>query len=205
MKLKDYEKSTFIRAPQKVGLNEGVGDSRIFRDLEYAFCLQHIKRNSKVLDIGSSQPWFLLELMKRGCDVTTIDIDEKALSRHKELGINHEVANLVDLPFIDNSFSLILCISTIEHVFDDEDIRGMKEFLRLAPSLIMILPFGKADNWVNRNKNKERRYDESLLIERILPGWKIKRRTQIAVWDFNIEDWISENCFHLIRSRGFNR
>ena len=199
MKLKDYEISTFIRAPKKVVLNEVVGDSRVFRDLEYAFCLQHIKRNSKVLDIGSSQSWFLLELMNRGCDVTTIDIDEKALSRHKELGINNRVADLVELPFKDNSFSIILCISTIEHVFDDEDIRGMREFFRLATSLIMVLPFGKADNWVNRNKNKERRYDESLFNERILPGWTVKRRTQIAVWDFNIEAWISENCFYLIR------
>jgi len=198
-KLKDYEISTFIKAPIKVGLDEGVGDSRIFRDLEYAFCLQHIKENCKVLDIGASNPWFLLELMSRGCDVTTIDIAEKALSRHKELGINHRVANLVDIPFKDNSFSIILCISTIEHVFDDEDIQGMREFFRLAPHLIMILPFGKADNWVNRNKNKDRIYDESLFNERILPGWTVKRRTQIAVWDFNIKDWVSENCFHLIR------
>ena len=199
MKLKDYEISTFMKAPKNVGLNEGIGDSRVFRDLEYSFCLQHIKRNCKVLDIGASQPWFLLELMNRGCDVTTIDIDEKALSRHKEIGINHRVANLVDLPFEDNSFSIILCISTLEHVFDDEDIRGMKEFFRLAPNLIMILPFGKSDNWINRNKNKERRYDEALFNERILSEWIVKRRAQIEVWDFNIEEWISENCFYLIR------
>lgn len=199
MSLKEYETSTYITAPKNVGLKENVGDSRIFRDLEYAFCLQHIKKYSKILDVGVSQPWFLLELMNRQCKVTTIDINEKALSRHKEIGINHRVANLVNLPFKDNSFSIILCISTIEHVFNDEDIQGMKELLRLAPRLIMVLPFGKADNWVNRDKDKERRYDKTLFNERILPGWEVKRRIQIAVWDFNIKNWISENCFYLTR------
>ncbi len=198
-RLLDSQISTILETPKRVGFDEGIGDSTIFRDLEYAFCLQHIKKGYRILDIGSSQPWFLLELIARDCEVTTIDIDPEAMKEQRRYGIDCREASMVNLPFLDDSFDMVLCISTIEHVYDDEDITGMREIHRVSPRAIIILPFGEADNWSPRNRDKERRYDESLLKKRILPGWRVSRRAQIGVWDDYIPGWLFEHCFYLLR------
>ena len=194
----DY-KDTFLNAPSQVGLAEGIGDSRIFRDLEYAFCLQHIKEGSKILDVGSSQPWFLLELARRHCAVTTIDVNPEAMEIHRKFDVQCKRASVTNLPFQKDEFSMALCISTMEHVHGDEDIQGMKEIRRVSPKLLLALPVGKADNWHPNDPDKERQYNMRLLKNRILKGWKVLRRAEIAVWDPNIPSWLSENCFYLQR------
>ncbi len=205
-RLLDSQISTILETPKRVGFEEGIGDSTIFRDLEYAFCLQHVKKGYRILDIGSSQPWFLLELIARGCGLTTIDIDPEAMKEQRRYGIDCREASMVNLPFLDDSFDMVLCISTIEHVYDDEDLAGMREIHRVSPRAIIILPFGEADNWSPRNRDRERRYDKSLLKKRILPGWRVSRRAQIGVWDDYIPGWLFEHCFYLLREdRGHDR
>lgn len=196
--------STFMTAPSKVGLKEEVGDSRIFRDLEYAFCLQHIKSGENILDVGASQPWFLLELIHRKCKVTAIDINPNAFVPHMEylkFKIDFHEADLTKTSFPNNSFSTILCISVLEHMCEDEDIHAMREIRRLTSKTIITLPCNfVAYNWKPRDLKKERTYDDNLLRTRILQGWTVERRAKIKVWDKNMGEWISENCFYLIKN-----
>ena len=202
MTLREDERSTILKAGSKVTLEEGIGDSRVFRDLEYAFCLQHIRRGERVLDIGTSQSWFLLDLGHRMCDIITIDIEPEAMLRAYQVGIICVVASVTDLPFRPRFFSVALCISTIEHVHGEDDVLGMREIRRVTPRALIILPFGEADNWKPNEWSRERRYDENLLGKRIIPGWKIRRRAHISIWDpflMKIGGWLSEECLYLSR------
>ena len=202
MTLREDEQSTVLKVRDRVTLEEGVGDSRVFRDLEYTFCLQHVRRGERVLDIGTSQPWFLLELSNRGCNVVTLDVNSGAMLHTKRVGIDCVLASITNLPFRSGFFSVVLCISTIEHVHGDDDISGMREIVRVTKRTLIILPMGKADNWSPHDRSRERRYNWSLLRARILLGWKIRRRAQISVWDSNLNDYLSEECLYLSQGEG---
>jgi len=201
MTLREDERSTILTADSKVTLEEGIGDSRVFRDLEYAFCLQHIRIGDRVLDIGTSQPWFLLELWRRRCDVVTLDVDPGAMLRAYQVGVICVVASVTNLPFRAGFFSVVLCVSTIEHVPGEDDMIGMREIRRVAQGALLVLPFDESDNSLHEESG-ERRYDWSLIENRILPGWRILRRAHISVWDpilLKIGGWLSEECLYLSR------
>jgi hypothetical protein len=178
-------------------------ESAIFRDLEYAFCLQHVDDESIVLDVGSCHPRILQELRSRECTVITLDIDHRVFLDRPDYdwtNISCLVASLTDLPFVKGVFDISMCVSTIEHVSEDNDIIGMKEIRRISPKLILVIPYGIADNWEKFNPERERRYDEEFLNRRLLSGWRVKRRAEIRVASDQVEGgWLSEQCFYLVK------
>jgi len=108
-------------------LRERLSDSSIegLKAWEYGKIVNFIGdfRGLRVLDIGPGDSTFSLFLAKKGARVITIDYpqpmapDFKGFRRRcleNNVGVN--VGTMLHLPYKDESFDLVICISTIEHL-----------------------------------------------------------------------------------------
>ncbi|ONK15973.1 bifunctional 2-polyprenyl-6-hydroxyphenol methylase/3-demethylubiquinol 3-O-methyltransferase UbiG [Streptomyces sp. MP131-18] len=93
--------------------------------------------DTPVLDIGCGGGLLAEEFSRAGCRVTGIDPSRTSLAaageHAKESGLDIEYKHAVAerLPFPDNSFDLVYCCDTLEHVTDtDQAIREVARVLR---------------------------------------------------------------------------
>jgi len=91
--------------------------------------------DSKVLDVGCGKGFMLYDFMQLipGITVAGIDISEYAISNAKEeVKPFLQVANAKELPFEDNSFDLVISVTTIHNLLRDDCILGLKEIERVS-------------------------------------------------------------------------
>jgi SAM-dependent methyltransferase len=117
-----------------------------FRVWEYAqaFFLSEFSHEHSVLDVGSLFtifPAYVGGLVKNICLTDNWAWAETSSQKIMEveewcnfvtsLGSNITIkkADVTSLPFVDNSFDRVLCVSTIEHV--EHDRKGMEEMMRV--------------------------------------------------------------------------
>ena len=83
------------------------------------------KKKIRILDVGTSSSSFCSYLAQKGYQVTAIDLDADAIKKQKEISrffkipYNALQMDARELEFQDNSFDVIFCISTLEHIKDD--------------------------------------------------------------------------------------
>ena len=95
------------------------------RPVEFIWTLSRYRGEPRVLDVGyaNADPLWLTALGDAapgtvvGTDLVHRDVD----------GFESVTADLRDLPFSDDSFDVIFCISTIEHVGGDNTVYGVAE------------------------------------------------------------------------------
>ncbi|WP_379135912.1 class I SAM-dependent methyltransferase [Paenibacillus sp. sgz500958] len=135
------------------------------RPYEYEWCINFISPHDTVLDAtcGISHPlkFYLAEICE---EVYACDVDRRILSREavlseiaQDIGVDavHEVVqswsdnlhlahtNLTSLPYADESFDTIFCISVLEHLSLQESAAVLKEFHRtLNEEGLLVLTFG---------------------------------------------------------------
>ena len=108
----------------------------------------------KALDVACGTGDMCVELMRRGCDVTGVDISGEMLSiaRQKTASANLQTGDAESLPFADNAFDAVTCafgIRNFEHLEQGlgEMVRVLKPdgkmvILELAtPDSVIIRPF----------------------------------------------------------------
>ena len=94
----------------------------------------------KALDVACGTGDMCVELMKRGCDVTGVDISGEMLSiaRQKTASANFQTGDAESLPFADNAFDAVTCafgIRNFEHLE-----KGLSEMFRvLRPGGRMVI------------------------------------------------------------------
>jgi SAM-dependent methyltransferase len=89
------------------------------RAIEIPWLLARYDGEPRVLDVGYAfaEPAYLAGLVALGAEVTGVDL------AHADVpGIESIVADVRTLPFEDESFELVFCISTLEHVGRDNDV-----------------------------------------------------------------------------------
>lgn len=94
-----------------------------------------LNKNSKVLDIGCAKGFMLYDLQRLipGVEIRGVDISEYAVKNSKEEVRDYlQVANAMHLPFEDNSFDLVISITTL-HNLNKEDMKtALKEIMRVT-------------------------------------------------------------------------
>lgn len=80
-------------------------------------------RGLQVLDVGPGDSTFCLFLAQKGASVTTIDYPQPMApdkegfrERCQEKGVSVHCGTMLNLPYKNEVFDLVLCISTIEHL-----------------------------------------------------------------------------------------
>lgn len=120
---------------------------RRFVTWEYASGVEKIDRlirgvelsGKKVLDLGCGDGRVSAELIAQGAEVWGIDADEKAVGLAVQKGVKAELGDLEKpLPFEPEEFDLVLCLDTLEHIYDEAGLVGEIERV-LKPSGFALL------------------------------------------------------------------
>jgi len=130
------------------------------RAIEIPWCLARYDGEKRVLDVGYAfaEPAYLAGLAALGArELVGVDLAETEVP-----GLRSVVSDVRSLPFDDDAFDLVLCVSTLEHVgrdteqyavdaarADDGDEAALRELHRvLAPGgrLLVSVPTGAEDD-----------------------------------------------------------
>ena len=133
----------------------------------------NLDSNSALLDVGCAKGFMIHDLMKAipGVKAQGIDISEYAIANAMDnVKPLVQVANAVSLPFLENSFDVVISINTIHNLNKTECALALKEIERVSK--------GKSFITVDAYRNdveKERMY-----------AWNLTAQTIMSV-----EEWIS--------------
>jgi SAM-dependent methyltransferase len=114
------------------------------RQVEWPWVLTHgeFDLNHRVLDIGGGWSVLKFGLANRCQRVHCIDIERENLTKAQDgiaavfdkfdwdMNITQQVADVRDIPFFDNTFDRVVCVSVLEHV-PDGHTRGLEEMIRV--------------------------------------------------------------------------
>src|SRR5436305_1378305 len=90
------------------------------RAIEIPWCLARYDGERRVLDVGYAfaEPAYLAGVVALGAD-ELVGVD---LAHAEVPGLRSVVADVRELPFDDDAFDLVLCVSTLEHVGRDNAV-----------------------------------------------------------------------------------
>lgn len=110
-------------------------------------------RVSSLLDVGGAEGYKAHIAAKLfGIDARTCDLSEEACRRAREIfGIDSVAADMHDLPFGDNSFDVVLCSESLEHVTDLR--KATLELVRVASKAVVITVPQESEQTVNHTIN----------------------------------------------------
>ncbi len=133
----------------------------------------NLNENSKILDIGCAKGFMIYDFARLipGITVCGIDISQYAIENAKEeMKEFIQIANAIKLPFEDNSFDLVISITTL-HNLEEEDLKqALKEIMRVTKKDAFIT----LDAYSN-DEEKKRMEDWNLtaLTVKSIEDWKI--------------------------------
>lgn len=114
-----------------------------------------LERKSKVLEIGYGSGILFLELNKRFNKIYGIDIHNKidlveTMLKAEGLSATLEVGNILNLPYSDEDFDCVVCISVLEHIAGLDLEKAISEIYRvLKVGGIAIVGFPKVGKIMN--------------------------------------------------------
>lgn len=149
----------------------------------------------RILDVGCGRGAFLRDLQQRfpQADLTGVDLSAELLSQ-VPAGVATKQASMLDLPYPDGSFDVVLCIEALEHAIRIE--RAVSELCRvLKPGgkLIIIdkdaqqlglLRIERREKWFNPDAiaNLLRHYCSAVSYEHLTPDWDEQQRPLFISW-----------------------
>ncbi len=122
----------------------------------YAIALQ-FAQGKKILDIACGEGYGTNILSTKAIHVTGIDIDSKTIDnaniKYKNENLEFKNGDIKKIPVADNSFDLITCFETIEHVDEQEKI--LTELKRvLTDNGILIISTPEKSNYSDKTNHK---------------------------------------------------
>jgi ubiquinone/menaquinone biosynthesis C-methylase UbiE len=108
------------------------------------------KAGEKVLDLGSGRGWLAIELAKRGCKVTAVDLTEKNLEYIKKINstIDCRLGSAYELPFDSERFDWIVMNEVLEHLEEPaKALAHIRGFLEQGGKVMVSVPFREKINY----------------------------------------------------------
>lgn len=97
------------------------------------------RKSLTILDAGCGTGLLATKLMKFG-KVIGIDIHPQAIEFSKKRGVIAKKANIMNMPFPNNTFDVVVCIDVLYHKKVHDDTKALTEFFRvLKPNGILII------------------------------------------------------------------
>lgn len=104
-------------------------------------------KNLKILDAGCGAGGLAKKLGRFG-RVRGIDINKEALKFSKKRGIRVKKGSVTNIPFINATFDVVVCVDVIYHKAVEDDKKALSEFFRvLRPGGFLILRV-PANKWL---------------------------------------------------------
>ncbi len=102
---------------------------------EYPWALSRagLAPGSRVLDAGCGASIFPVYLAEQGHRVSAVDLHPpEGLAQRHGVDIGYAAAGITELPFADETFDAVFCISVIEHLGHDGVLGALAELRRVA-------------------------------------------------------------------------
>jgi ubiquinone/menaquinone biosynthesis C-methylase UbiE len=126
-----------------------------------------LKSNARILDIGCAKGFMLRDFYEKlpNAFLCGVDISEYAI-RNSDSLIKHCLVNgnAISLPFLDNSFDLVISINTLHNLQINDCITALKEIERVSRGCSFVM----VDGW--------KTYEEKDLLEK----WVLTARTILS-------------------------
>lgn len=142
----------------------------------------NLNQKSSVLDVGCAKGFMLHDFITLipGIKVAGIDISEYAIKESmRSIKNNVDVGNACNLNFEDNSFDLVISITTVHNLDKAECIRALKEIQRVSINNSFIT----VDAYSNEFEKKQ------------MFSWNLTAKTIL-----HVDDWLS--LFHKAGYKG---
>jgi ubiquinone/menaquinone biosynthesis C-methylase UbiE len=98
----------------------------------YDICIKHLEPGEKWLDVGCGSGTYLCKAVKEGVDVHGIDVVKKSVEIAKGKGIKALKCSACDpYPYPDCHFDLISSTDVLEHLFEEDVCKSLKEIHRV--------------------------------------------------------------------------
>lgn len=122
----------------------------------YAFAREFAKGKT-VLDIACGEGYGCRLLAAEALQVTGVDIDEETIRRarqeYPDSSIHFLTGSITSIPCPDNSFDLVTCFETLEHITEQE--QALKEISRvLKPEGLLFISTPDKEKYSDQNGNK---------------------------------------------------
>jgi len=120
----------------------------------------------KMLDVGIGTGFFTTDFLKRGLDITGIDISEEMMAYARKKGFrNLSVGDACHLAYPDETFSLVLSITALEFINTPE--RAISEMMRVCKKggRIVVGTLGAHSLWALKRKREVRKNPGSVFKE----------------------------------------
>ena len=145
-RLTEYPKAEAIKKAKKYDFDYWDGDRKFgyggysydgrWRVVADAMSKQYdLKAGSRVLDVGCGKGFLLYELTQAvpGIKVVGLDISSYAIEHAKEeVKPFLQVGNAIDLPFEDNSFDLVISLTTVHNLYCYDLDKALREIERVG-------------------------------------------------------------------------
>ena len=140
-----------------------------------------------LLDVGCGTGWFSASACKWGARVTSLDLGERLLSKvAKKCDSDRIVGNILELPFRDQAFDIVVCSEVIEHTANPP--RALEELQRVLrtggilalttpnrlwkfaiyiANALKVRPYEGLENWTSWSSMRKNMKESSLDIERM--------------------------------------
>ena len=99
---------------------------------------KHISKMERILDIGIKDA-YVFHTLGFYPDVA-VDIHPEDVPKEVKKHVNFYKASIYDLPFSDNSFSVVTVTEVLEHLKEPE--KGIKECMRVGSRVVGTVPRG---------------------------------------------------------------
>ena len=152
-----------------------------FRSLNLRKLILKYAPKGIILDLGCGPGFMSRELLKRGDNVVSADIDESLLKMAKEVCSGYKT-NIIKIKEIDelgkNKFDAVICLDVLEHIKDDaKAMKNIRGALKDKGNAIIAVP---AFGWLYGKRDKEighyRRYNKKELLKKLEnAGFEIKK------------------------------
>jgi ubiquinone/menaquinone biosynthesis C-methylase UbiE len=113
----------------------------------------HLKKKSKILDVGCAKGFLIYDLKSMGMDVYGLDISRYAQKNSlKGVSKKIKIGNAKKLPYENNYFDLVLSINTIHNLKKKECCEAIKELSRVAKDKKNV--FIQVDSYETKKEKK---------------------------------------------------